>query len=120
MRLAPEPKRRQERAAVTKDGTFPMFPRTDHSGQIIWRDIVPVVALALALVLTFWTRHYDDLTPYSYSVTAHTNYDTSPGYAGPRQADEPAEQKIVLELLHQHALRTHRIERLGLVLEQER
>jgi hypothetical protein len=63
-----------------------MFPRIDHPGQMIWRDIVPVVALALALVLTFWTRHYDDLAPYSYSApitTAHSNHHTGPGYAGP-------------------------------------
>jgi hypothetical protein len=34
----------------------------DHPGQMIWRDIVPVVALAF--VLTFWMRHYDDWAPY--------------------------------------------------------
>lgn len=31
-----------------------MFPRIDR--QMIWRDIVPVAALVLALALTFWTR----------------------------------------------------------------
>jgi len=39
--------------------------------QIVWRDVAPVVALVLALVLTFWTRHgdsaaYPDIQPTSY------------------------------------------------------
>jgi hypothetical protein len=37
-----------------KDRAFTMFPRIDR--QMIWRDIVPVAALVLALVLMFWTR----------------------------------------------------------------
>jgi hypothetical protein len=39
--------------------------------QIIWREIAPVVALVLALLLTFWTRdtasaQYLDTQPNSY------------------------------------------------------
>jgi hypothetical protein len=34
----------------------------DHPGQMIWRDIVPVVALAF--VLTFWCRSRRPTVPY--------------------------------------------------------
>jgi hypothetical protein len=39
--------------------------------RMLWRDIVPVVALVLALLLTFWTRdgasaQYAGIWPVSY------------------------------------------------------
>jgi hypothetical protein len=39
--------------------------------QIVWRDVAPLVALVLALVVTFWTRHsdsadYPHIQPTSY------------------------------------------------------
>ena len=42
---------------------LPMFSTNHHPGQIIWYDIVPVTALALALLLTFWTYQYSKLLP---------------------------------------------------------
>jgi len=48
-----------------------MPPKTDRSRPITWRDVVPVVAFAAALLLTFWTRQYSDLPPNS--LPAHWN-----------------------------------------------
>ena len=42
-----------------------MFQKNERAGQIIWHDILPVVALASALLLTFWTRQSSDLPPNS-------------------------------------------------------
>jgi len=55
---------------ITKDGAFVMFPKSDHRGRIIWRDIVPIAAFALALLLTFWTRPYSDMPPNSLPTHA--------------------------------------------------
>lgn len=51
-----------------------MFPKNEHPGRIIWRDILPVVALASALLLTIWTRQNSDLPPnplYMHSSIDH-------------------------------------------------
>jgi len=52
-----------------------MPPKTDRSRPITWRDVVPVVAFAAALLLTFWTRQYSDLPPNS--LPAHWNNPSS-------------------------------------------
>jgi len=49
---------------------FPRLPRIDR--QMIWRDIVPVVALVLALVLTFWTR--DDASAQYSGIQLDAHY----------------------------------------------
>jgi hypothetical protein len=51
-----------------------MPPNADGSGRIIWRDIVPIVAFALALLLTFWTRQYSDMPPNSSPTHSNIQY----------------------------------------------
>lgn len=48
-----------------------MFPENDRARRIIWRDIVPVMAFAVALSFTFWTHQYSD-TPAN-SLPTHTS-----------------------------------------------
>jgi hypothetical protein len=60
-------------AAGIKDEAFTMysmFPRIDR--QMIWRDIVPIVALVLALMLTFWTR--DDASAQYSGIQLDPHY----------------------------------------------
>jgi hypothetical protein len=51
--------------------------------QIILRDVAPVVALVLVLLLTVWTRHaasaqYPDMQPTSYSQSQLSSADDDP------------------------------------------
>jgi hypothetical protein len=46
-----------------------MFPKNDRPRRIIWHDILPVVALASALLLTFLTRQNSDLPSNSLSTS---------------------------------------------------
>ena len=38
-----------------------MISKNHRAGRIIWHDIVPLAAFALAVLLTFWTYQYSDL-----------------------------------------------------------
>jgi hypothetical protein len=42
------------------------------AGKVIWRDIVPVVAFILVLVVTFWTRQ--DTSPQRWVVLTHASH----------------------------------------------
>jgi hypothetical protein len=50
-----------------------MFPKKDRPGRVIWHDILPVVALASAILYTFWTRQNSDLP--SNSLPLHWSID---------------------------------------------
>jgi hypothetical protein len=52
---------------------LPIFSKNDRPVQIISHDILPVVALAFVLLLTFWTRQTSDLPPNALPM--HWNID---------------------------------------------
>jgi hypothetical protein len=47
---------------------LPVFSKNHRPARIVWHDIVPVAAFALALLLTLLTNQYSDMLPTHWSI----------------------------------------------------